>query len=875
MLPLSFVGAPVQMTKRRWRDLMQALYANHFDPKKDEELKQSKIDLENKLPKILKLVKERRNNSRKNRNSEANLRKESELIELIEDFHKHYQFVYDQYDDLREHLSQTVNGAKEDEGYFTAATSSSDSETESDVDESIHISVDKESLMNKIEENEKIIENLKEIFDKKGREISSLAEKQKLCVGEISGLVKKLESELVSVNVKLDGMWSGEKAVEQRMENEELQDQACKLEARMNEINDGISRLVTTNGTDGVIEVDVSVFEAPELKELVLQVKNLKQNADWLINARKNETKEEKGHRNNSSSIMHENLLDQVNKMKRDLGFMRKKNSELESNIKKKTRENLELVSQVEELRKMYKEKEGLLVRMKNVDVEVHNLRGKLSEREKLMGRKEQENFKLSLEIEVLQEKVTKMEKILKEREEQFVVLQTRLENGDDDKSAQIVALTAQINHIEQELELKNELEREIKIKNNDIGKLIEEKESLQGRISELEKKLEDKGDEFSNSPIDMSTQIVALTREVSQLQREKDMEKKLDEQISFHDQEISELGEEKESFEAKVLELEITLTEREDQIVDLQRKNQIAENELSCLQEELSVERKKFSEKLSQLENLNSELSSKVLDQQIVLKQHEETAHKLKEDCKSVKGQLLQAADRKMDEVAKEFRKNFEGKLRILSQRIRVAEQLHGEIKETSKRMQERCKQEHPGLEKKLSQFMSSGKAELRTVSRAVDEMMKGMECLITKFETKEGCFLQRLSRVSDEIQVVKNRMKLCMNEHQGSPFTLKLDEKEQDKILKEKVKRLEGKVNKEKGDKLKLMRNVYEMQKKVADLEKDIAEKDEELSRLGDEKVEAIRQLCMWIDYRQSRFDQLKEVMLVNKIFKDQGGT
>uniref|UniRef100_A0A803LWF6 NAB domain-containing protein n=1 Tax=Chenopodium quinoa TaxID=63459 RepID=A0A803LWF6_CHEQI len=903
MLPISFVGAPLEMTKRRWKEFMQALYENHFDSRKDEELEKSKTEVENKLPKIMKLVKERRQN-RRNRNAEVLLRKESELIGLIEDFHKQYQFVYGQYDDLRGQLSETVNGAKEDEGYFTATSSSSDSEAELEKDVKAnghtHLNREKKSFyseyvetMNKAQENEKIMKELKEKLDEKGREVSILARKQKLCQREISGLMSELESELSSFNLKLNGMCVEKKALEQRVENKELQKQVSKLEKIAKERDEEISKLVK-NGVDGAVENNGLISEVSKIKGLIVQVNQLKLNVDCLFNAQKSDSEKQKlSQSNNNGFAMHENLLDQVNKMKRDLGSMRKKNTELESNIEKKAQENSEFLSQIDDLKKeltekaqefqmMQKEKEDSLVRVKKLELEAQHSSNLISEREKQITKKEQEKFQLTQELEVLQGKMVKMESLLKEREDHFTALQKGLENGEDDKSAQITALMAPINPIEQELELKNESEIQIKIKNNDISKLTDEKESLKERILELEKRLKDRGDEFSTLENDMSTHIVALNKEVSHLQHEKDTGRKLDKQLSLRDQEISDLEDEKESLQVKILELEIKLSDKEDQIADLQRKCQAGENEINCLQGELSDERKKFSERPFQLENQNDELNFKISDQQCMLKQQEDTINKLRENCKLMEGRFLQAAYRKMDEVAEEFRKNFEDKLRMLTRRIRVAEQLHAETKESCKKMQEHCQQQHPGyLEKRLShQVISPHKSELQTtVVQAVNEMMKDMECLINNFESKEGSFIQRLSSVSNEIQVAKNWVRLTMNEIKpcknnelvvASPLAFTSDGKEQDKLMKEKVKMLEAKVNKEKGDKLRLMKGMYEMQKKVADLENAIVEKDEGLLRLGNEKVEAIRQLCIWVDYRQSRFDQLMKMMLVKKTTK-----
>lgn len=342
---------------------------------------------------------------------------------------------------------------------------------------------------------------------------------------------------------------------------------------------------------------------------------------------------------------------------------------------------------------------------------------------------------------------------------------------------------------------------------------------------------------------------------------------------------EINELGEERESLQGKLLELEINLTEKEDQIAVLQRRLQIGENEkaglsaqIDYLEKELSSEKQEFLERLTKLENQNNELSTKISEQQLMLKQQDDEMNKLKQDCKLVKGRFLQAADRKMDEVAEEFRKHFEDNLRILSRRIRVAEQLHTENKDSFKRLKDQCEQEHPGLERKIGELMSARKADLEKISNAVNEIMKAMESVIGNYESKQESFLKKLSSVSDDIQLTKNWVRWTMDEmkpwknESGASLVVSMDDNERDKVIEEKVRRLEAKVKKTMGDKLRLMRGMYELQKKVGELEKAVVEKDEGLLRIREEKMEAIRQLCLWIDYHQSRFDDVK-VMFMTK--------
>ena len=57
----------------------------------------------------------------------------------------------------------------------------------------------------------------------------------------------------------------------------------------------------------------------------------------------------------------------------------------------------------------------------------------------------------------------------------------------------------------------------------------------------------------------------------------------------------------------------------------------------------------------------------------------------------------------------------------------------------------------------------------------------------------------------------------------------------------------------------KVKLMENVHESQKKMEDLEKRVKEKEEEVLAKNDEKREAIRQLCLSIEYHREKCDYL----------------
>ncbi|PPD83525.1 hypothetical protein GOBAR_DD19541 [Gossypium barbadense] len=99
-------------------------------------------------------------------------------------------------------------------------------------------------------------------------------------------------------------------------------------------------------------------------------------------------------------------------------------------------------------------------------------------------------------------------------------------------------------------------------------------------------------------------------------------------------------------------------------------------------------------------------------------------------------------------------------------------------------------------------------------------------------------------------------------MNEMTNMIEQLK-NQKEKESTLREQVEKLQIKANKEENEKENLMKSVKQLENKVGLLERAIKEKDEGILGLGEEKREAIRQLCMWIDYHRSRCDDLKEIL------------
>ena len=96
----------------------------------------------------------------KNKNQgkkDGNLTKDSELVELIDDFHKQYQALYTLYDNLKGEVKEKVQDLENKDS--SSSTSSSDSESYHSVDEAsarssprhAHIQRVRDDLKNKLE----------------------------------------------------------------------------------------------------------------------------------------------------------------------------------------------------------------------------------------------------------------------------------------------------------------------------------------------------------------------------------------------------------------------------------------------------------------------------------------------------------------------------------------------------------------------------------------------------------------------------------------------------------------------------------------------------------------------------------------------------
>ncbi|KAM7491465.1 hypothetical protein LguiA_034386 [Lonicera macranthoides] len=812
---------------------------NHIDPEKDEQLNWTKIEIDNKVRRTIKLIKSINQGSK-----DSNSKKKAELIQLIDDFHTHYQSLYGLYDNLKGEVRKKISAIEEEDqedgNSPSASPQSAGSDTEAyySPDETSgnrhigshrsgtdgatlrHLGSDLEEgyLKDKLTSTSEVV---KEALDLESISLGKMAEdfdidagqsegraqklmdecnwlKEKLVEKErelnvqesdASARIKELEGKMATLNLEVE-KFRGEieretnEARQLKEENLELKAQVSEIETTANERENEISSLLKKS--------EVKEKNAlTTIKELNMQVNNLQTEVDILA-AQKGELEKRLLGETNKGWDQVKDLSDQITVLQHELGYLRNQKTETEMQLEKKSQEMSECLIQLENIKgKLAKkvDEEGSLevreeykIQLKDLEEEVNSLCGQKSDLEEQIISINRQANQSRTEKEVLQDEISKLEGKLAEREDELFTLQKKIELGENDMSNQIITLNAEVKNVQKELD-----------------SLITEKMELQ---LEIEKEKQE------------STESLAQ------------MEKKNTQLTNMMKKEVSNLQKELGSLQAEKIELQ------------------------------LQIEREKLDAKqtIEEIEKENTELTTKLEDQQRILKEWEEMVNRLNQEQKEAKGKFqdnksnLQIAERKMEEMAEEFFKKFEDNLRILSRRIRVAEQLHIENKEWCHKTKLKYEQERKELEESIS-MNEIGLRKIKDISLTANNMLMELEIMALRFEECSGNFMNRTSKVSCELQFakdwVKRKNKALLHVKEDLDCLLaQLDDKEAEILVyREKV---------------------WKCENKVRELEKIVKEKEEGMLALKEEKREAIRQLCVQIDYHRSRSDYLKKMLI-----------
>ncbi|KAI3468643.1 hypothetical protein Pfo_025306 [Paulownia fortunei] len=718
------------MTKHRWKS-----FSNHIDPEKEEQLKWVKIEIENQVKRILKLTK-----GINHGNKERNLRKKSEVIQLIEDFQKQYESLYSLYEDLREEVKKNVGAGVDDsssnsdaESYHSPGESNartnkmssgnlkdSDSDNQdpetSDLEDTIlkdkltsssevkrTMNLDSPSAFSKPPEYEEILKDLR--IQREESENAS----QKL------DQIKDLEGQVASLKLEISTLCTQKRQLQEQVE--------CKSDEAL-QMKEKISRL----------EAQILEIEATS-----------KENECQFYSLRKQSEDNERHYLSRISD-----LVAQANGMQLELNNLKHQKGELEGRLSRETEQS----SQVK----------GLMEQVNSLQHELVTANSQKAELKLEVKKKSEETSECLLQIEVLRNELT-----LKEQHP------------------------------------------------------AEEKEGLKVQLNDLESEIHS----LSSKKSDLEEQLKKMNREASV---------------------------ENEKLHGKISELQTALSEREDELSTEQKKFTACQNIMSMKTKSLAEEVKNLKSKLETLQNernrLQEELEALQNDKkrlQMEFEKEREESSLSKSQVEKISRSNFQLVERKVEEMAEEFRKQFEDKYRILSRRIRVAEQLQVENKEWYRKTKETYEQENHDLKERVD-TTEIGLKNVKDMTLTANDVLTSLDSVALKFEECTANFLNRISKASCELKFAKH---WAMRKNKAVLH------------VKDDLDCLLAQLDDKEAEILVFREKVWKSENKVRELEKMIKEKEDGMLGLKEEKREAIRQLCVWIDYHRGRSDYYKKML------------
>ncbi|XP_076922540.1 uncharacterized protein LOC143584349 [Bidens hawaiensis] len=352
-------------------------------------------------------------------------------------------------------------------------------------------------------------------------------------------------------------------------------------------------------------------------------------------------------------------------------------------------------------------------------------------------------------------------------------------------------------------------------------------------------------------------------------------------------------LIEERDALQQQVKDLVVKIESINGENCLSKYENENQKTIISHLQEELQQKDSKISTLESGIEGVKRELSSKMesLEQKYKSLQIDKTELEGKNDV--LKASLerkntetlssVRATVKKMVEMINEFRKKSEDSVRLLSRRITVAEELHNETRDWYKKTREKNEQDRKDAELALRSIKTMTSTVSDTLSVAETFGLRYVECCED--------FTNRVSKVCCMINFVKDWMRvkngdLVQVKKDFDELVAQMDDKEEEILTaRQKVLKLEGKLRdlkkivkenvqvKKEFDELVVQlddkekeilgarQKVLKQESKLRDMKKLAKENDETMVVLKEEKREAIRQLCVWIDYHRGRSDFYKK--------------
>ncbi|XP_039058907.1 COP1-interactive protein 1-like [Hibiscus syriacus] len=255
-----------------------------------------------------------------------------------------------------------------------------------------------------------------------------------------------------------------------------------------------------------------------------------------------------------------------------------------------------------------------------------------------------------------------------------------------------------------------------------------------------------------------LQMQVMELESEVDVLRKQKT---KLEDSERSNIREINQLRDDKSRLNAKILELEALFQQKELEISAIQENYESKRLEETAQNMTLNAEIELLQQKLEFMKMEKSSLEERIVDQKRIMKQREDNANNTLESNSKLARRLstgtnfnINVLERKMEDLAEEFRKKTEDNIRILYQRIMVAEKIHYDNKDTYKTIKEKLEQENEALTGKLK----ASDAELRKMRDSLEAGKKEWTESNSTLKQENGVLGKKLASCEAELKKLKD---------------------------------------------------------------------------------------------------------------------
>ncbi|RDY02097.1 hypothetical protein CR513_14494, partial [Mucuna pruriens] len=376
--------------------------------------------------------------------------------------------------------------------------------------------------------------------------------------------------------------------------------------------------------------------------------------------------------------------------------------------------------------------------------------------------------------------------------------------------------------------------------------------------------------DYFSAEELDVTTDITfsrdkersTLSTNTPQVFLKTQASNQFEEQLSTHAREVKLLCEKNSELHGRVLELELSLRESEETVSVLQAKLKTNEDHSAS----------KVGELMARISKLEQEAKS----------------------LRKQKGKMEEKIRRSNRNEASSQKKDFADQINFMQQKL-------DSVSNRNKELEAQLEREREQVSRCLVRIENLGEnlAESKSIEK---NLVKEKECFLARIKDLElemesrcskerdlvdrnGELVRAMAQRGEEISELVREHESCKEEASTHAKalkcevenlrmkldTLKEEKEDQELLLREKVWKLEAKVSKEGGEKLNLMKAVSQLERKVGKLDKNLREKNDELIGLGEKKREAIRQLCLLVEFHRNRCVYLNDLMSKRRVISN----